>query len=173
MSKLNVRKHAADIALCALALLLGAVLLLWFDTASDGALHVLLWPHAKATEAFYHTTLHYQQGIGYTAPGGSFAIGPACMGLNFIVMLFCLMVCAFTRRFRGIRKAVFFLLALAGSAIIGVIISCVRIIGSVPFLTFEKFATLHTGVGIALYLAALTGSYILINKATGGHYEKH
>lgn len=168
-----VRAHGADIALGALALLLGAALLLWYGAAGDGALRVLLWPHAKITELFYHTTLHYQSGAGYIAPGGSFAIGPACMGMNFIVMLFCLMVCAFTRRFRGLRKAAFFMLALAGSAVTGVIVSCVRIIGSVPFLSFSKFATIHTGVGIALYLAALVGCCILVNKATGGCHEKH
>jgi exosortase K len=93
--------------------------------------------------------------------------------MNFIVMLFCLMVLAFTRRFRGFRKAVFFVLALAGSAIAGVAVSCVRIIGSVPFLSYEKFTTLHTGIGIALYLAVLTGGFFLVNKATGGHHEKH
>ncbi len=173
MSKLALRYNAADAAFGALALLVGAALLIGFGAAGDGVLRVLLWPHAKAAEAFYRLALLYQNGTGYIAPGGSFAIGPACMGLNFIVMLFCLMVCAFTRRFRGYRKAVFFMLALAGAAVTGVIISCVRIIGSVPFLAFEKFATLHTGVGIVLYLAALTGSYIFVNKITGGHYEKH
>lgn len=168
-----IRRHKADIVLGTLALLTGAALLVWFGSAGDGALRVLLWPHAKATEAFFNTTLCYQNGAGYVSPGGSFAIGPACMGMNFIVMLFCLMVCAFTRRFRGLRKAAFFLLALAGSAVTGVVVSCLRIIGSVPFVSLEKFATLHTGVGIALYLAALAGSYLLVNRITGGLHEKH
>jgi exosortase K len=136
-------------------------------------MRALLWPHAMATEAYYHISLHYQSGVGYVAAGGGFAIGPACMGMNFIVMLFCLMVCAFTRRFRGIRKAAFFMLALAGSVATGVIVSCIRIIGSVPFLSMDQFTAIHSGVGIALYLAALAGSYILVNKATGGFHEKH
>lgn len=168
-----VRKHKADIALGALALLTGVALLVWFGSADDGALRVLLWPHAKATEVFYNTALYYQSGVGYVSPGGSFAVGPACMGMNFIVMLFCLMVCAFTRRLRRFSKAAFFMLALAGSAAIGVLVSCVRIIGSVPFVAYEKFATLHTGIGIALYLAALVGSFLLVNKLTGGLHEKH
>ena len=168
-----LRKHKADIALGALALLVSAGLLAGYGSADDGALRVLLWPHAKATEAFFNTTLYYQSGVGYVSPGGSFAVGPACMGMNFIVMLFCLMVCAFTRRFRGFAKAAFFVLALAGSAAIGVLVSCVRIIGSVPFVSYAKFATLHTGIGIALYLAALIGGYILVNKLTGGLHEKH
>jgi exosortase K len=168
-----LRRHAADIALGALALALGAAMLVGYGRAGDGALRVLLWPHAKATEVFYHISLYYQSGVGYVAAAGGFAIGPACMGMNFIVMLFGLMVCAFTRRFRGIRKSAFFVLALAGSVVAGVIVSCVRIIGSVPFLSFGHFATIHTGVGIALYLAVLAGSYILVNKATGGLHEKH
>jgi exosortase K len=168
-----VRQNAANIILGALALAIGAALLLWYGTAGDGVMRVLLWPHAMATEEYYHIPLHYQSGAGYVAAGGSFAIGPGCMGTNFIVMLFCLMACAFTRRFRGIRKAAFFMLALAGSVVTGVIVSCIRIIGSVPFLSMEQFTAIHTGVGIALYLAALAGSYILVNKATGGLHEKH
>jgi exosortase K len=168
-----VRRHAADIVLGTLALVLGLMLLLWYKTAGDAVWRVLLWPHAKATEVFYHTALHYQDGMGYVAAGGGFAIGPACMGINFIVMLQCLMVCAFTRRFRGVRKAAFFALALAGSAVFGVAVSCMRIIGSVPFLRMGQFTAIHTGVGIALYMIALVGSYILVNKATGGFYEKH
>ncbi len=168
-----IRRHKADIALGALALFTGAVLLAGYGAADDGTLRVLLWPHAKVTEAFYNIALSYQSSVGYVSPGGSFAVGPACMGMNFIVMLFCLMVCAFTRRFRGFAKAAFFVLALAGSAVIGVFVSCVRIIGSVPFVSYEKFATLHTGIGIALYLAALVGSFILVNKLTGGLHEKH
>ena|GEM_PF-1886888 len=168
-----LKKYAGDIALEALALAVGMALLLWYNTANDGALRVLLWPHAKATEAFYHLSLHYQSGVGYVAAGGGFAIGPACMGMNFIVMLFCLMVCAFTRRFRGMRKAVFFVLALVDSSVAGVIVSCIRIVGSVPLLSLKQFATIHTGMGIALYMVALVGSYILVNKVTGGLYEKH
>ena len=168
-----LRRHKADIVLGALALLIGAGLLVWYGSTDDSILRVLLWPHAKATEAFFNTSLYYQSGVGYVSAGGSFAVGPACMGMNFIVMLFCLMVCAFTRRLRGYAKAAFFVLALAGSAAIGVFVSCVRIIGSVPFVSYEKFATLHTGIGIALYLAAIAGSFMLVNKLTGGLHEKH
>jgi exosortase K len=168
-----VRRHAADIALGALALVLGVGLLLWYPTAGDAVWRVLLWPHARATEVFYRAALHYQSGAGYVAAGGGFAIGPACMGINFIVMLQGLMVCAFTRRFRGIRKAAFFALALAGSAAFGVVVSCMRIIGSIPFLRMAQFTAIHTGVGIALYMIALVGSYVLVNKATGGLHEKH
>ncbi len=168
-----LRTHKADIVLGALALLVGAGLLVWYGTADDAALRVLLWPHAKAAEAFYNTTLIYQSGVGYVSPGGSFAVGSACMGMNFIVMLFCLMVCAFTRRFCGFAKAAFFILALAGSVVVGVFVSGLRIIGSIPFVQYEKFATLHSGIGIALYLAVITGSFILVNKLTGGLHEKH
>ena len=165
-----VRKHTADIIFGVLALVLGAAALIGYGAAGDGVLRVLLWPHAKITEAFYNTALIYQNGVGYIS--GGFTIGPACMGMNFIVMLFCFTVCVFTRRFKGIYKAAFFMLSVIGSAAAGVIISCIRIIGSVPFLSFARFTTIHTAVGITLYLAALMGSYILINKATGGSYEK-
>lgn len=169
----GIRLHAADLVYSALALALGTAALIGYGAAGDDALRVLLWPHAKITGAFYHWALHYQTGVGYVAAGDAFAIGSACMGVNFIVMQFCLLVCVFTRRFRGWRKAVFFLLALTGSAVVGVFVSCIRIIGSIPFLSSGQFTAIHAGIGVTLYLAALVGSYILINRATGGSYEKH
>ena len=168
-----VRAHAADVAFGALALSLGAAALIWYGAAGDGALRALLWPHAKAAEAFYHATLRYQDGVGYVAADGGFAIGQGCMGMNFIVMLFCLMACAYTRRFRGARKAAFFVLSLAGSAAVGVLVSCIRIIGSVPLLSSSQFTALHAGTGATLYLAALASIYALVGRATGGFHEKH
>ena len=164
---------AADIALGAASLTLGVAALIGYAAAGDGALRVMLWPHAKITEAFYHITLHYQNGAGYVAPGGAFAIGQGCMGMNFIVMLFCLVVCVFTRRFAGFRKIPFFALAMAGSVAVGILTSCIRIIGSVPLLSSSQFTALHSGTGAALYLACLVGSYLLLKKATGGTHEKH
>ena len=162
----------ADIAFGALSLALGAAALALYGAVGDGALRVLLLPHAKAAEAFYNVALRYRDGAGYVAAGGGFAIGRGCMGVNFIAMLFSMMACAFTRRFRGPRKAVFFVLSLAGSIAVGVLASCIRIIGSVPMLSSSRFAAFHAGTGAALYLATLVCIYALADRATGGHNGK-
>jgi len=167
------RPRMPDVLLGALALALGAVTLIGYDSIDDSVLRVLLWPHAKITEAFYNITLPYQNGVGYVALEMDFIIGPACMGIRFIVMLFSMTVCVFVRRFRSYHKIVFFTLSLVGSIVVGVIASCVRIIGSIPLLSSGQFTVTHAGTGVAIYLITLVGIYILINRATGGSvYEK-
>ena len=155
------------------ALLLGVALLWLYRAADEAALRVLLWPYAKATELFYHMDLRYIAGVGYCAAGGVFAIGKACMGINFAVMMFFMLIFAFTHRFEGYRKIIWLPLSLLISTVVGVVISCIRIVGSVPFVTIDKFATLHTALGAALYLAALAGAYLTTKKILGGsHNEK-
>ena len=167
-----MRRYRTDILLGACALALGAAALGAYSAAGDGVLRVLLWPHAKLTQAFFHITLSYQQGVGYVAAGHGFTIGAACMGMRFIVMLFCLVVCVFSWRFHGLRKALFFFLSLVGAVVVGVTVSCLRIIGSIPLLASGWFGALHAGIGITLYLAALVGVYYLLSRATGGSHAK-
>ena len=166
------RQNVADILYGALALALGAAMLIGYDSADDGALRALLWPHANITGAFYRITLLYQDGVGYVALERAFVLGPACMGARFIAMLFCMTVCFFVRRFRGLHKIAFFALSLIGAIAVGILASCVRIIGSVPLLSTGQFTAIHAGTGIVIYLATLVGVYALMNRATGGSYEK-
>ena len=164
-----VRINIFDVALGVIALALGVVILIGFESLGDDAVRVLLRPHAMITEAFYGSALLYQHGVGYVAPGGGFIIGPACMGVRFIVMLFCMTVCSFTARCHGLRKIIFFALSFAGSVVAGVAASCIRIVGSVSAVASGRFAALHAGTGIAVYLAVLVAVYILIDRLTGSN----
>ena len=162
------RSHMPDILLGTLALAIGAVTLVGYGSMDDGTLRVLLWPHAKITEAFYHITLPYQNGVGYVALEKDFVIAPACMGIRFIIMLFCMIVCFFVQRFRGFQKIAFFALSLVGSIAVGIIASCIRIIGSLPLLSSGQYTVIHAGTGVMVYLITLVGIYTLMNRVTGG-----
>jgi exosortase K len=157
----------ADILLMAFCLVAAAALVWLYDHTGDEALRILLWPHAQAVALFYPLSMHYVPGTGYAASGGSFVIGTACMGVRFIALLFAMQSCMFLRRFGGIHKALWIAACLPCAAVIGVIASCVRIVASVPFVSNPKFATIHTGIGIALYLIVLVASFALVNKLSG------
>ena len=165
--------HTADVLLMFLALTISITVLLGYRKTQDGFLSALLWPHAQVVTALYHVPLSYQPGTGYVAAGNHYAIGSACMGINFIIMLFLLIICVFVNHYSGFWKIVFFITTFVGSVIIGMITSCIRIIGSIPFTTLGQFSTIHTGIGITLYLAALISCYFLTNKITGGIHEQH
>lgn len=150
-----------------LAVLVGLCLIYGFKTAQDAVLKILLYPHAKAVEIFYNIPLVYTNGIGYSSIGCTFTIGRECMGYHFIVLMFTMNACMFAKHFNGFHKVLWFMISLVGAAAAGVLISSIRIIGSIPFVTHEKFVLLHSGIGISLYFAALAASYISVNKLIG------
>ncbi|WP_041284746.1 exosortase K [Desulfoscipio gibsoniae] len=147
-----------------LAVLVGLCLIYEFKTAQDAVLRILLYPHAKAVEIFYNIPLVYTNGMGYSSMDWAFTIGRECMGCHFIVLMFTMNACMFTKHFKGFHKVLWFITSFVGAIVVGILISSIRIIGSIPFVAHEKFALLHSGIGISLYFAALAASYISIDK---------
>ncbi|SFG29448.1 exosortase K [Desulfotomaculum arcticum] len=166
-----MKDKAQSVLIYFLAVLVGLGLIYGVKTAQDAVLKILLYPHAKAAEMFYNIPLAYTNGIGYSSMDCAFTIGRDCMGSNFVVLMFIMNACMFAKHFNGLYKVLWFITSLIGAAAAGTLISSIRIIGSIPFVTHEKFALLHTGIGISLYFAALAASYISINKLIGG--DKH
>ncbi len=162
-----MKDKAQNILFYFLAVLVGLCLLDGFKTTQDAVLKILLYPHAKAAEIFYNIPLVYTNGIGYSSIDCTFIIGRECMGYHFIVLMFLMNACMFAKHFNGFHKALWFITCLVGAAAAGVLISCIRIVGSIPFVTHEKFALLHSGIGISLYFAALAASYIAVNQLIG------
>ncbi|MGE4284288.1 MAG: exosortase K [Clostridia bacterium] len=147
--------------------LIGILLTYWFKTAQDDVWELLLYPHARAVEIFYNTPMNYVNGIGYYSIDAVFAIGRECMGYNFIVMMFGMNACMFAKYFKGLHKISWLFISFVGAILIGILISCIRIVGSVPFVTHEKFTLIHSGVGIAFYFFALASTYAIIKNLVG------
>jgi exosortase K len=70
----------------------------------------------------------------------------------------------FAHYFIGVKKAAWFIVSLIGAILVGVLISSVRIVGSVPFIHHPKFPLFHSGIGISLYLFVLTANYVVLSK---------
>jgi exosortase K len=144
--------------------LISILLFYWLKNADDSIVRILLIPHARLAEIYYNTSLVYINGIGYSSIGGTFSIGRECMGSNFIIMMFGMTSYIFVKHFSGAKKMLWLVTSLVLSIAIGILVSCIRIIGSVPFVTYSRFALLHSGIGISLYLITLTGSYAILKK---------
>jgi exosortase K len=139
-----------------------------YKTVNEDILKILLYPHARLTEIYYNISLIYMTGIGYSSTNSAFAIGRACMGGNFIIMMFGMTSCLFSKYFKGTSKVTWLITSFTASVIIGILVSCIRIIGSVPFVAHPKFALFHSSIGISLYFFALTGSYAILKKIFRG-----
>jgi exosortase K len=167
-----MRNKIHSIIFYCLVALICVLLLSWYKTAKDDIIRILLFPHAKLTEIYYNLSFVYVNGIGYSFMDGAFAIGRACMGSNFIVMMFAMNACLFAKHFEGTGKLIWLVASLFGSIVAGVFISCVRIIGSVPFVANPKFALFHSSIGISLYFLALTASYAILKKLIRGEINE-
>jgi exosortase K len=156
-----------------LVVLTGTLLTYWFNTVQDDILQVLLYPHARITELFHNIPMVYVKGMGYLSDEGTFAIGRECMGSKFMVIMFGMTACMFGKYFNGIKKAVWFIVSLIGALLVGILVSSVRIAGSVIFIHHPEFPLFHSGIGISLYLFALTASYVVLSKLLRSvYYEK-
>ena len=159
---------------CYLLALLSAWLLLnWVGNAPDAVLRVLLYPHKRAAELFYHTILYYREGIGYQAWNSGYVIGRECMGYRFILLLYAMNACTYVRHFTGFRKLLWISASLAGAIPVGLFASILRIIGSIPFVLHKNFPLIHLFIGTFLYLFVLIVDYAGLNKLFGRiRYEK-
>jgi len=165
----NMKKDKThNIIFYCLTAVTAVLLTYWFNNTSDHMLKILLYPQARAVEIFYHTSLVYISGIGYSVLDGTFVIGPGCLGVKFIIILFAMTACMFTQYFKGIYKGLWFITSLMAAVLGGIIISCIRIIGSIPFVNHPKFALLHAGIGISLYFFVLMMCYGALNKLVRG-----
>jgi exosortase K len=169
MSKLSgimhkkIRKISVDLVFYLACIAIAAAVLVAAKNPSDAALKVILTPYAKAVEVFYNIKMTYTNGIGYSAPGLAFAIGESCMGVNYMAVVFCMMACMFLHRFRRFWKLLWMLLWIPGAAAVSVVMTCLRIVGSVPIVSHPMFSTLHAGIGISFYLAGMGVCYMAAN----------
>lgn len=159
-----MRDRIHNLIFYCLVLLAAALLPNWFNTMQDDILSILLYPHAHITEILHNIPMTYIKGTGYLSSDGSFAIGRECMGSKFIIIMFGMTACMFAKYFRGVKKAVWFIVSFIGAVLVGVMVSCMRIAGSIPFIQHPKFPLFHSGIGISIYLFALTASYVVLSK---------
>lgn len=155
---------AQNIIFYCMVVIVGVLLLSWFNAAQDDTVKVLLYPHAKITEIFYNIPLVYREGVGYSSIDGTFAIGRGCMGSRFMMIMFGMTACMFGSYFKGVKKGAWLVISLIGSVFIGILISIIRIIGSVPFVSHPKFVFFHASIGISIYFLALALGQVLLNK---------
>lgn len=161
---MNIMKKPRDIWAYAVVAAICLGLWLGIDRLPEDCLRFLLFPHAKAVELFYATPLAYVPGLGYAQLSGGFVITKECMGGNFIIMLFAMNACMFMHHFQGAKKAVWAFCCLLFAVLSGVLLSCLRILGTAPFVASARFDIVHVGNGAALYLLAAIMSYFLCKK---------
>ena len=166
-----VQKNIAYYFIC--CVVITAAALTYYACAAyepDGVMRLLLAPYARAAELFMNMNMRYADGIGYTAPELPFSIGSNCSGVNYMAALYCMMTFMFLHKIPKKYKLLWIAAWAPGAAAVGITITALRIIGSIPLAGYERFSTLHAGIGISFYLAGMILCFMvtekLLNKKT-------
>ena len=154
------------------AMLAAYGLKLHYSRASVEDLSWILVPTAQAVGWLRGEALTLSPSAGWVAPDGSYYIAPACAGVNFMILVLTVSVLGFAHRMRspGERLA-WWLAALSGAYVLTIVVNTARILaavelyrtGSVFGLTAEQA---HRLLGIVLYLGALWGVFLLLDRLT-------
>lgn len=157
-----------------LAIVAAGALKWHYHHATSADLAWILAPTAAAVNAWTGEGFSFDPDLGYGNHDGSVVIAPACAGVNFLIISFCMLV--FTQRHR-MRRSLAGLALLLGAAIIAygttLLVNTVRIVLSIrsahsdaAYIWFS-YDEIHRMEGIAVYFLALSLLYIA-TQAVGG-----
>ena len=150
--------HIAAIAIFLLLIGLGAYM-------SDGMAHALLLPYAKLAELYFGASHEYIADVGFVEVGNRYILGRDCLGVNFSALFYLVTTVPFLNKLDGLRRTLWVALCLPVAVIVGFIVNAIRVLGSIPFATYDRFTLTHAATGITLYLVILTASYAVLKKS--------
>lgn len=153
-----------------LAALVGTALYFGITNAPDSVVQILLLPYARASESFFNIALEYIPGVGYLSADSTFAIGRECLGAKFTLALFGMAACMFVKYFKGPDKVKWLVISLTGAILAGALANAIRIVGSIPFVTDDKFPLIHLAMGASTYLLIMIAGYFGLNMVLGRRY---
>jgi len=146
---------------------------------SRAAAEDLVWilgPTARAVGWLRGETLTLSPGAGcagWIPPDGSYVIAPACAGVNFMILVLTVAVLGFAHRLRSPgQRLSWWIGSLLGAYVLTIAVNTLRIlaavelyrIGPITWLTREQE---HRLLGMVLYLGALWGVFLLLDRLTG------
>lgn len=144
-----------------------------YSRAAAEDLAWILDPTARAVGWLRGETLTWSPGAGWMAPDGSYVIAPACAGVNFMILALVVSVLGFAHRLRSPgQRLCWWIGSLLGAYALTIAVNTLRIltavelyrVGPVTWLTREQE---HRLLGTVLYLGALWGVFLLLDRLTG------
>jgi len=115
--------------------------------------------------------LFYEKGAGFISHTHHIVVGPACAGVNFLLICFFMLVFSFSRHFQNKLGWLFCSLLLAFATTI--VTNGVRIILAVYLFEQDIYGGyitpegLHRFVGTAIYYGSLLGVYVVVERFVG------
>jgi len=142
-----------------------------YSCAGSAELQWILRPTAALVSLATGVRFLFEEGGGSVSTDGGTLIAPACAGINFLIICFCMLTFAQMHRFRGPGKKTAWLLGafpLAYSLALLVnatrIVVLMRIASIGPLYGWLSHETVHRLVGIAVYFLSLSLLYCTVER---------
>jgi len=173
-----IKKNINTIVWQAAVVLISLDLFYWFNHLSKSQIKFLLDFYKKFPEIFFGHLFWYNEVENWHS-AGRYVISKECLGLNIIVLIFGLCGVMNIGKLKGYKKPLWILTSAVLAILFGVFANILRLLSSVYFTAYANFNTIHTMLGIVIYLSAIIFCYVFFKrikiKENGGsdNYEKH
>lgn len=157
-----IQKFGSDMAIGVMILLVAYGLKLHYSTAESEELAWILRPTAWLVELFSQREFLVIQGEGYMRADNRFIIAPACAGVNYMIVAFCMSGFYGIHSFKGVgRKLGYLIVCLVGSYCLTLLINGLRIEVAIALASARvewewlNPERVHRLAGIIIYLLSL------------------
>jgi exosortase K len=157
-----------------LALTAAYVLKRMYSTAGADALGFILTPSCWVATALGGPGFVYESGAGYLSHEPRIVVGPACAGMNFLIVALLASYFSGARHLRGVRRVGW----LAASALLAYVATLftngVRIAAASALLQADVYTDvitkprLHLALGVVLYCCTLLAGCAVIERTLSG-----
>ncbi len=155
-------RHAQNMLFYLLIAAVAFALKSHYSRAGADDLSWILAPTAFLVEIVSGTHFLPESGAGYVSSGHRYLIAPACAGVNFLIIAFCMTAFLGVHRLgSGIRKSVWVLLSAVTAVGVTLVVNTIRIILSMALYTADFYSAaftperIHRIAGVAVYFLFL------------------
>jgi len=143
-----------------------------YSRAGSEELVWVLAPTAGLVELISGIQFESEAHTGFVSQGNRFVIAPACAGMNFLIIAFCMAAFSGLHTFGRHRTNLFWLgTALLSAYVLTIVVNAFRIIVSINTYTADiqlgwlTPSRIHRIEGVVIYFFFLSLFYMIINKA--------
>lgn len=140
----------------------------------------ILKPVTLGVQTFLGNPFHYYEGIGFVNRNLGINIGKECSGINFLMMIFSILVFSFMNKIENKKNKLFFLfIVLFSSYMITIFANASRIVGIFLIMNRADFSDfiyerlLHQSIGILFYFTYFMIMYFIFYKMIKKWGDEH
>ena len=143
-----------------------------YSIAGADRLQWVLAPTCRLAQLLSGIVFEKESGTGWISRSGGMIVGPACAGLNFLIIVFCMLFFSFAHRIRGgAARAAWMAASLSLAYLLTLGTNSLRIILAIQlrrapiYGSFVTASRVHRMEGILIYSLSMILTYFLVERS--------